>query len=445
MAIYTFTIVGVHYAVNPETISCKEETEEMHQRTTERLAELDKKRPPVILIHDHTNAVWPRAVMARTEGERIGYVANDQLDTIHAILEQNGGRPVMARIDSVEAKKHGWMTVCVETSAELSMGPQKANLGAWQEWSNGGMPTLPCIESQFVMMEAEVMLEDLFLRLPTSSADTTQISAIEQYIELWIEHSLHDLSNEASLMREHYILKLKELEDEHATIAALVELLKKQRTAICGQKRLKLRAGKWWKELLASAEMELLWNTWVARMGNASEENLAEVEALLRALPCDLYAKVDDKGLLFSSLYYTQVPRQKYWQVISLMLLRERLQSLLKAPLPQPTDTKEEQVEQEQFQVVIPKELQTSEAQKVLAKLQKRGMLDADLQPSSLKGWQRGALAYVLAERFDIKHVWVKMAQMWKCNSSTLRQYYSKEFTQKKSIEFTKKIKAIIY
>ena len=74
-----------------------------------------------------------------------------------------------------------------------------------------------------------------------------------------------------------------------------------------------------------------------------------------------------------------------------------------------------------------------------------RGMLDADLQPSSLKGWQRGALAYVLAERFDIKHVWVKMAQMWKCNNSTLRQYYSKEFTQKKSIEFTKKIKAIIY
>ena len=35
MAIYTFRIVGVHYAVNPDSTSREEETELMHQRTAQ--------------------------------------------------------------------------------------------------------------------------------------------------------------------------------------------------------------------------------------------------------------------------------------------------------------------------------------------------------------------------------------------------------------------------
>lgn len=105
----------------------------------------------------------------------------------------------------------------------------------------------------------------------------------------------------------------------------------------------------------------------------------------------------------------------------------------------------DEQTLNETFTVTIPAELQTPEAKKVLARLQKKGILDADLQPSTLKGWQKGILAYELAQRFGIKHVWVEMARMWKCNASTLRQYYSKEYTEPKSIEFSKKVKVQMY
>ena len=62
MAIYTFRIVGVHYAVNPDSTSREEETELMHQRTAQRLRELDEVRPSVVLIPEPTNPVEARAV-----------------------------------------------------------------------------------------------------------------------------------------------------------------------------------------------------------------------------------------------------------------------------------------------------------------------------------------------------------------------------------------------
>jgi hypothetical protein len=309
------------------------------------------------------------------------------------------------------------------------------------------LPVLPAIESQFAMMEAEAMLEDALSK--------STIESIERYIRLWLDNALHDLSHEARLTREHYMMRLKELASRNVTagqeplprIKVLVSAIEKQRTAICGQKRSDIRINGWWKELLASKEMEQLWKTWVARMGEDMEQSMTEMDTILRTLPNDLYGFLDDKKLFFSRLYYSHVPRDKYWQVVSLMLLRERMKSWGNETFTQVVETVNETftVEEEKFEVIIPKELQTPEANKILTKLQKKGVLDEDLQPSTLKGWQKGILAYELAGRFDIKHTWVEMGKMWKCNPKTLRQYYSKEFAEDKAVEFAKNIKTIIH
>ena len=184
-----------------------------------------------------------------------------------------------------------------------------------------------------------------------------------------MENSLHDLSHEARLTREHYIMRLKEMGLQNAAswqeagqegvrrntvpsqepplqiatpvqetpprnedpsskplprIRVLVSELEKQRTAICGQKRMTLRTGQWWKELLASDEMDRLWKTWVARMGDNKEQPMSELDTLLRTLPNDLYIYIDDKKTFFSRLHYSGVPRKVYWQIVSLMLLRDR-------------------------------------------------------------------------------------------------------------------------
>ena len=347
---------------------------------------------------------------------------------------------------------------------------------------------------------------------------------LEQYIRLWLENSLHDLSNEARLMREHYIMQLKDLpsrnvmagqegirrntvslsepssqiatpvqetppqnEDPSAKplprIRALVSELEKQRTAICGQKRMNLRVGKWWKGLLASGEMDRLWKTWVARTDGNMEQGVTELVTTLRALPFDLYLYIDDKKTFFSRLHYSGVPRKKYWQIISLMLLRERTQLVIQNGVKEldtqsgcnqilrctQNDTEkgrqnesfpqveggwcnhqlphlqDEETRNETFTVTIPEELRTPEAKKVLARLQKKGILDSDLQPSTLVGWQKGILAYELTERLEIKRRWVVMATLWKCSDKTLRQNYSKNFNEPKAIDFSKKVKVMIY
>lgn len=496
MAIYRLKIVGVHYAVNPDSFASAEETELMHQRTAERLRELDEKRPRVALVPEPTNPVDPRAVMARVMGKRIGYVDKTQLDIVHSLLQSNGGKSLIASIDEVEARKHGWLFIALEAGEEVPVEALPKAEDAWKEWTCC-IPTIAPDEAHFAREEAEAVLDEVLSKsstmlVPSGGAlPTIDIDLLEEYIRLWLRSSLHDLSNEARLTREHYIMRLKQttpqntdsspktpsrnaipftervrrnavpLPEPLSRIRALVSELEKQRTAICGQKRSNLRVAKWWKELLASKEMELLWKTWLARNGEDMEKGLNELVTPLRALPYDLYAYIDDRILFFSRLHYSHVPREKYWQIVSLMLLRERLQKELKGggyetehpwvneSFPQMEDGgcnhKLPHPEEAMFLVTIPKELQTPEAKKLLAKLQKKGLLDADLQPVGLSAAKKGVLAWELCDHLGIKTCWKTMGILWKCKGETIRKARDKGIMTDAVIEFTKKIKAIIY
>ena len=368
----------------------------------------------------------------------------------------------------------------------------------------------------------DVLSKHATMLVPSGGASPEiDINLLEEYIRLWLRSSLHDLSNEARLTREHYIMRLKQttpqntdpsskpasrnatpstervrrnavpLSEPLSRIRVLVSELEKQRTAICGQKRSNLRVAKWWKELLASKEMELLWKTWLARNDGNWEQSMTELVTMLRALPFDLYLYIDDKKTFFSRLHYSQVPRAQYWQIVSLMLLRERLQKELKGggdetyhpwenesfsqveegrcnhKLPHPegpwgSETErhpeqegcrpisgphpqEEETRNETFLVTIPKELQTPEAKKILAKLQKKGILDADWQPVGLSAAKKGVLAWELCDFLGIKTCWKTMGILWKCKGETIRKARDKGIMTDAVIEFTKKIKAVIY
>lgn len=460
MATYRIKIVGVHYAVNADSTSATPETEAMHLRTAERLRELDEARPRVVLMPEPSNPVDARAVMARTQGKRIGYVNKEQLDTVHALLQAGGGRPLVATICEVEARKHGWLFVEVKTDAEVPVEPITSLSDEWKSWTST-LPSIAPDEAQYAREEAEAMLD-----VP----DETDIDFIENCIRLWLDNALHDLSNEARLTREHYISWLKGLAERNVPsgqeplprIKALVAALEKQRTAICGNRRMRLRIEGWWKELMESGEMDILWKTWMARTGGELEQGMNEALALLKALPYDLYAVVDDKGLFFSRLHYNHVPRKVFWQIVSLMLLRERALkeegggSETYPPLEQGRcvnyllDASEECIsthpqEEEKFVIVIPKELKTPEARKVLAKLQKKGYLDDDLQPVKLSNTEKAVLAWHLTECLRIRKRWAVMATLWKCNPETLRKSYDKGYGKNVANEFSKKMKALIF
>ena len=63
-------IKGVHYAVHPDYNPRRGDvfTDEMEQRTIERLRKLNEKRPKVILVPEPDNPIAPNAVRAWCEG-----------------------------------------------------------------------------------------------------------------------------------------------------------------------------------------------------------------------------------------------------------------------------------------------------------------------------------------------------------------------------------------
>ena len=487
MATYRIKIVGVHYAVNTDHTRPAPETEEMHIRTATFLRGLDEARPCVVLMPEPTNPVDARAVMARARGKRIGYVDKTQLDTVHALLQAGGGGFLRTRIDGVEARKHGWLHVILEADAEVPVEPSRSHSDEWNGWTST-LPTIAPDEAHFARIEAEAMLDGVLSKYIAGAGDGAlkqgvieDLDLVEENIRLWLSSALHDLSEEARLTRERYILSLKELTSGNTTscqdmglqntvssqpmprIKALVAALEKQRTAICGNRRMYLRIEGWWKELMESEGMDILWKTWMARTAGDTGQGMDEMLTSLKALPYDLYAVIDDKGLFFSRLHYNHVPRKVFWQIVSLMLLRERTETEqlvtelepffgkgnreTRSPLEQgdskmlhPSDKPDEP-----FPLTIPKELKTPEARKVLAKLQKKGYLDDDLQPVKLSNTEKAVLAWHLTECLRIRKRWAVMATLWKCNPETLRKSYDKGYGKNVANEFSKKMKTLIF
>ena len=262
MATYQFKIVGVHYAVNADHTRPAPETEEMHIRTANFLRELDEARPPVVLMPEPTNPVDARAVMARARGKRIGYVDKTQLDTVHALLQAAGGGFLRTCISEVEARKHGWLHVTLEADAEVPVEPSRSHSDEWNGWTCT-LPSIAPDEAHFARIEAEAILDGVLSKYIADDSVkhglVEYIDLLEEYIHLWLSSALHDLSEEARLTREHYILSLKEMTSGNTTscqdmglqntvssqpmprIKALVAALEKQRTAICGNRRMHLR------------------------------------------------------------------------------------------------------------------------------------------------------------------------------------------------------------
>jgi len=92
----------------------------------------------------------------------------------------------------------------------------------------------------------------------------------------------------------------------------------------------------------------------------------------------------------------------------------------------------------------LPEEFQTSEAEQIMQKLSKAGMLDANWQPVNLSIAERGYLADEISSRLKIKSKWKVLGALWNENSETLRQGKNKAVEQTKTGFFIKKLKIIL-
>lgn len=313
-------IKGVHYAVhsdyNPKNGDVS--TEEMEQRTIERLRELDERRPKVILVPEPDNPVDPKAVRAWCEGNPIGRVDADQTSEAHCLFNESCKMAVV-RIDTVEVQQRGNFFVKAELSEEaLSRKPSIfGKRDIWKGWKCD-IPKFSIPEAWESCRVLEFMIEDIL-----SNPEDIPLPELTDYLNKWIDRSLHDFSVEAMTTRTDYIKKISELGD--GRLMPLAKRLEKQITAICGDHRMVYRMA-WWKNLQNSAAMESYWDKWRSGQGEDNlKKDLHKVDTCLRRMPDDLYSFIGNLSELFSALRYRGVPRDILWNIYTLLLLRQRI------------------------------------------------------------------------------------------------------------------------
>lgn len=80
--------------------------------------------------------------------------------------------------------------------------------------------------------------------------------------------------------------------------------------------------------------------------------------------------------------------------------------------------------------------LDTPEANELLRRLVQAGLLDERWQPCNLSQPQRGVLAWTLADKLRIAHVWKTFGALWGTSPDTLRTKYNEGMNQKRMGEF---------
>ena len=447
MTEYKLRIVGIHYAANPDYVRGVECTEEMEEHTVESLRLLAEQRPRVVLMPEPGNPVDPNAVMARAMGRKIGYVAKTDLQLAHRLLRCNGGRMICGRIAEVEVCRRGSLNIALEADDEKMEHIQVAlSTYDWSTW-RCQIPSLELHDKWLACQEAEYVINSL---LDNPTLDSR--NELMEYIQVWIDNNLHDLSLDTKLLREHYMERLTALGDD--SLIPLVKRIDKQRTAICGDHRMSYRLA-WWRELAASPQMEMYWSRWTSRRGHNLWRDLRDIDLQLRSLPCDVYDYVGKRSYLFARLSSLDIPRYILWNVYTLLLLRERVctelgialkpmapdaykvsEELPPSPPPPPPPPLVETKQQSTHEENLPEVLLTDEARALHAQLHSAGIVDERWQPIGLSNAEKGTLVEYLTNRLHIPTRWKLWGSLWGMNSETLRTAKARGLDQDKTWSF---------
>ena len=316
MTEYTFKILGVQYAANPDYKFGDPETPEMWARTISLLSDLRDMMPRLVLKLEPTNPNDHLAVMARAMGNKIGYVCKGHRDKVRKILRQSKRGMLAADISKVVVNKHGYLYFTLKCEEAVDDSTQEPGFD-WSEWQTD-IPLLPPMEALHTEEEAEFILEEELL---PHLADIN-ITELQTYLGIWMEGSRHDMSLEASRKRELYIKLLEESTRDE--VRELAGELKHQSGSMCCRHRLEERTLEWWPRLVDSVEASNMWNRWCEQTKGQMWGGLQLIDDLLRQLPGNLYQNIGHMEAIFSQLYYLCIPRTALTSILSLLVLRER-------------------------------------------------------------------------------------------------------------------------
>lgn len=89
---------------------------------------------------------------------------------------------------------------------------------------------------------------------------------------------------------------------------------------------------------------------------------------------------------------------------------------------------------------VMPEELKTEKAQKIMQNLMDIGVVTEDFMPSGISTSEAAVLAYQIGIELEIKNIWSVFGNYWGPNPNSMRAACNRGMEQKKTAVFLEKV-----
>ena len=160
-----------------------------------------------------------------------------------------------------------------------------------------------------------VLEEDLLPRL-----NEVDIEELQEYLNIWMEGSRHDMSQETCRQRQQYIRQLAE--SDSSEVRMMAQELEHQGASMCSRHRMEERVMEWWPQLVGSDVADSMWIRWRDYTNGQLWGGLRLIDEKLRQLPGNLYESIGQMETVFSHLYYLNIPRETLNSILALLVLR---------------------------------------------------------------------------------------------------------------------------
>lgn len=164
--------------------------------------------------------------------------------------------------------------------------------------------------------------------------------ATAKLIDEFVEATLIDMSVDTTKLYDDLLFLLET--NKRSVWREYINMLQHASTVRRTDSRRKAFIENWWPEFMVSEAVNRLYQKYMADMARqgkivgkeVNSQYLEELNTALRGLPYDLYMYVDNLKDLWSVVYYTQIPRDKFHKLLSALALRDRLQMTVNGNMP---------------------------------------------------------------------------------------------------------------
>jgi len=291
-----------------------------------QLIQMEKTHPHVRIRYNRNNEYDSSCMEIVLGLNVIGYVNTDDKRYVEPLLRERESC-VAEFLEVYREKGHTpiirfLITVDLDDVESLKAGEE------WENWTYSG-PVVLELDSLRTVSYTGNMIRDMLV----NKTQDESVSA-EELIEAFVDASLFDMSVETSIVYDDLLFYLEMSRNRNRQyINALQHGATVRRTDRVRDQFLE----KWWPEFLSGEIARRLCKTFVVEMvkrhGSNSKDILIheyeQLKAQLISLPYSLNEKLKDIKAMWATMYYTKIPRPKFLEVLSAMIVFTKLNATI--------------------------------------------------------------------------------------------------------------------